>query len=78
MLRRTVLGRRTEEFCLDTFIVCFSAGNLFPHLELAATAAFFIGLVLCIDFSACAPHPRSHHAQGSYRGGVPIDFGRPG
>ena len=77
MLRRTVLGRRTEEFCLDTFIVCFSAGNLFPNLDLAATVAFFIGLVLCIDFSAGSPRPRSHHVHDAYRA-VPIDSGRPG
>lgn len=77
MLRRTVLGRRVDEFFLDTFIVCFSAGNLFPHLEIAATVTFFIALVLCIDFSACAPRSRSHNVHDTYRA-VPIDFGRPG
>jgi len=76
MLRRTVLGRRIDEFFLDTFIVCVSAGNLFPDLKLAATVTFFIALVSCIDFSGSDRHPRSYR-HGSYST-APVDFGRPG
>jgi hypothetical protein len=79
MLRRTVLGRRIDEFLLDSFIVCFSVGNLFPNYAPIAVIAFLFSVLCCIslDNSAEPSDPRRYVVRDSRRA-VPIDFGKPG
>jgi hypothetical protein len=77
MLRQKVLGKRIDEFLLDAFIVCFTAGNLVHPLAPVAAATFVVAVALCVDFSTWHTHPLPYDEPKGRRS-IPRDYGRPG